>query len=270
MSNLQPLVSVIIPTFRRPDELMRALDSCISQAYRNIEIIVINDDPAGTLDVLHKKYPQVTWLVNQQNMGAPYSRNRGLEVSNGEYINFLDDDDELYPEKINKQIAVFKSSNNPRLGVVTCDVEYLGPGKMVISENRMRGDIYRAQLTKYCVYGIHSLLIKKAYLDQTGGFDIKLKSNQEYDLSIRLSKICEFETLPEVLARTNESKDQISYNFRKKLSGTIRLYRKYFTEFYKAGPGIFIYNQIRFTGLIALYAISIGIGDVLFRKVSRF
>jgi glycosyltransferase involved in cell wall biosynthesis len=270
MTNKEPIVSVIIPTFRRKDELKRALDSCVKQMYNKIEIIVVNDDPSDDLESLKVSYPQIIWLHNKQNMGAPFSRNRGLAASKGEFINFLDDDDELFPEKIEKQVAEFQSSNNPRLGVVTCDVEYIGPGKKVITENRMRGDIYRAQLTKYCVYGIQSMLIKKVFAEQTGGFDIRLQSNQEYDLSIRLSRVCEFENLHEILVRTNESKDQISYNFKKKLSGTLRLYRKYFPEFYKAGPGIFFYNQIRFGYLITLYLISFAFGDVLYRKLSRF
>lgn len=107
-----PRVTVIIPTYKRSvDYLSRAVTSVQNQTYPNIEIVVIDDSPSdydGREEV--KQYmnsiadEDVKYFQNEKNMGGSLARNRGIELASGEFISFLDDDDEYMPEKIEKQV----------------------------------------------------------------------------------------------------------------------------------------------------------------------
>ncbi len=109
---MDKLVSVVIPTYKRDVEcLSAAVNSVINQTYKNTEIIIIDDSP----DTYEKRpavkayaesidHPKVIYLQNEKNLGGSLTRNRGIEAATGEYIAFLDDDDEYKPNKIEKQL----------------------------------------------------------------------------------------------------------------------------------------------------------------------
>ena len=106
----QPLVSVIIPTYKRSDFLCTTIDSVLAQTYPNIEIIVVDDNGLGTtfqqatekrlLPYIRMK--QINYICHEVNKNGSAARNTGFRASHCEYINFLDDDDELLLEKIDK------------------------------------------------------------------------------------------------------------------------------------------------------------------------
>ncbi len=252
MSN--PLVSIIIPTYNRPRYLQRAIESSVKQTYRNIEIIVIDDNsnnnPLAIIEGF--KDTRIKYYKNSINRGSGFCRNRGLSICSGDYVNFLDDDDELLPQKIELQIAKFKESVVENLGVVSCDMEYKRKDINMLKENHHKGDIYKKLLRHYCIYGIHSMLIKREF---TPNFDLNLKSNQDYDLSIRLAKKCNFDYVPKQLAITNTSENQISFNYSKKMEGTEYLFKKYRSEFLRFGVKFYIYNWFRFRYLLLRYFI---------------
>ena len=107
-------VSIIIPTYKRSDLLERAIKSVINQTYKNIEIIVVDDNVNNSKEHLQnlkiiEKYPQIIYIKNKKNLGGGLTRNVGIKASTGEYIAFLDDDDEFYPTKIEKQYQLYKS-----------------------------------------------------------------------------------------------------------------------------------------------------------------
>ncbi|MBA2859850.1 glycosyltransferase family A protein [Methanococcus maripaludis] len=253
--NCNPLVSIIIPTYNRPEYLKRAILSCLNQTYNNIEIIVVDDNSTvnhtKTIESFNDK--RIKYYKNSVNKGAPYSRNKGFGLSCGEYLTFLDDDDELLSEKIRLQVEKFRSSKVNNLGVVTCDVEYKRTDLNDVKKNRKQGHIYLDLLKRYCVYGTETLLIKREFFEKINGFDERLESNQEYDLCINLSKYCNFDYVSEVLSYKYESIDQISYNFTKKISGTKYLYKKHLNHF--KTNNVYIYNMVRFEYLLVKYHI---------------
>jgi len=105
-------VSIIIPTYKRSDYLIRAIDSVINQTYSNIEVIVIDDnDPYSEFrkatEIKMQKYfnnKKVKYLKNEKNLGGALTRNIGIREATGDYITFLDDDDIYLPKKINTQL----------------------------------------------------------------------------------------------------------------------------------------------------------------------
>ena len=106
-------VSVIIPTYKRKTEyLLRAINSIKNQTHENTEIVIIDDNyPESefrkkTMNFM-KKYKEdqnILYILNPKNVGGSIARNNGIEVSSGDFITFLDDDDEYLPEKIEKQL----------------------------------------------------------------------------------------------------------------------------------------------------------------------
>ena len=97
-----PLVSVIIPTYKRPDYLDRAIDSVLNQTYNNIEIIVVDDNNPNTegrerTEKIMRRYennPHVIYIKHEYNKNGSAARNTGFKASHGVYLAFLDDDDQ--------------------------------------------------------------------------------------------------------------------------------------------------------------------------------
>ena len=261
-----PLVSIIIPTYNRPEYLQRAVQSSLKQTYKNIEVIIIDDhsgyDVSRVIDGFQDN--RLKLYRNETNQGSVISRNRGFGRSSGSYINFLDDDDELIPEKIELQLKKFNDSEIQEIGVVTCDMEYRRQDINEVKKNHFKGNIYKKLLGQYCIYGIHSMLIKREFCVQ---FDPNLSSNQEYDLAIRVAKNANFDYVPKVLAITHESEGQISFNYTKKKRGTLYLFKKYKSEFLKFGLSFYLYNWFRFRYLLFRYFVTLRVGNVKINKI---
>ena len=230
-----PLVSVIITTYKRNDLLSRAVDSALAQTYENIEVIVVDDnDPdtqyrKDTEKLVSEKYgdnPKFRYIKMPSNSGSCNARNKGVAESKGEYINFLDDDDELLPEKAEKQIAVFKSSDTD-LAAVGCYCEILDEnGKLInIEKPSVRGDVFYRQLCGNITSTSLSLIRKDVYV-KSGGFE-QMKSSQEHLMYAKLYSVNpNFDYVPEILVRMyHHSGERISNNKNKPL-GAIELKEK--------------------------------------------
>jgi len=113
----QPLVSVVIPTYNRAALVGRAVASVLSQTYRNLEVIVIDDrstDETGRI-LEGVRDPRVRVVTAEARLGVAEARNRGIELASGRFVAFLDDDDEWLPPKVERQLAVFSGSAPPAL-----------------------------------------------------------------------------------------------------------------------------------------------------------
>ena len=106
------LVSVIIPVHNRPGVLQEAVRSALEQTYRPLEIVIVDDgssDSTGLVaDDLASAHPGVIQVIHQENGGPGVARQRGLEQSRGEYIQFLDSDDLLLPGKFAAQVSALE------------------------------------------------------------------------------------------------------------------------------------------------------------------
>lgn len=112
------LVTAVIPTYKRPNQLKRAIDSCLSQTYSNIEIIVVDDNSPETeyrettekVRHLYNNNKKVKYIQHDKNRNGSAARNTGLANAIGKHITFVDDDDILYQEKLSKQVAILDHS----------------------------------------------------------------------------------------------------------------------------------------------------------------
>lgn len=267
MDKNSPKVSIVIPTYNRPDLLRRAVESALIQTYENIEIIVVDDHSDYDLVSLRKEYPIVKFYRNGKNRGGCYSRNRGIREASGEYINFLDDDDELFPKKIELQVKKFRDSSIKNLGFVTAHTEDNRSGNTVIKKNLTSGDMYSRLLKKFAISGIETLLIKKECLLETGGFDDKLQSSQEYDLMIRLSEKYNVDYVDEILSRENRSYDQISLNFNKKIQGAKYLFKKHDKRYRSYGLLFWLQMRLKLKVLLARFYVGKILGENVYRRL---
>ena len=107
-----PIVSIIIPVYNRVDCLKRAVDSVINQIYKNWELIIVDDgsdeDIASYVISLKQETTRPVILIRQENQGPGIARKNGLARATGSYVQYLDSDDELLPEKLKKQVALME------------------------------------------------------------------------------------------------------------------------------------------------------------------
>lgn len=239
------LVSVIIPTNKRKFEyLKRAIDSVISQTYKNIELIIVDDNNYDeyrkeisiNLKKYQNKYTNFLYIKHGKNKGACASRNTGIINSKGVYIAFLDDDDEWDKNKINEQIKKFTSKN---IGLVYCDfytVTYNEKGKEIktlIKRNKTNNSL--REILKFNIIGSTSFpLIRRECFENCGMFDEDILAMQDYDLWIRIAMKYDFESVQMPLANYYvHNSDRISSHNNYKIIALERIIFKYKTYFEK-------------------------------------
>lgn len=117
MISHNPLVSIIIPVYNSELYLEEAIKSCLNQSYSNIEIIIIDDGSEDNSFNIAKEYEsEQVRVITQQNTGACAARNKGIDLSNGEYIQFLDSDDIISPQKIENQLNILNKEDESVIG----------------------------------------------------------------------------------------------------------------------------------------------------------
>jgi glycosyltransferase involved in cell wall biosynthesis len=201
-------VSVIIPTHNRSSMLKRAALSVLRQTYKNLECIIVDDASTDdTPDVIRELIAldeRIKSTRHESNRFGAAGRNTGVRISSGEFIAFLDDDDQWFPEKLEKQMALF-SSLPDAFGLIYCWMDYYNPQGRLVRQHHpvLRGDVFQHVLTGNKIGGTPTLLIRKRILDESGGWDESQRIQQDDILIVRLCRITRVELIPEVLVRVN-------------------------------------------------------------------
>jgi len=200
MSN--PLVSVVLPTYERPDRLCRAATSVAAQTYDRVELVVVDDcssTPASkTLADVPFDSLTVRHVRHETNKGANEARNTGIARADGEYIAFLDDDDEWKPEKIEQQVATFDQADS-ETGVVYTGSEYRHDGYERVVLYTHHGDVTRDLLAGRTFGNFSTLMVQRSVIDEAGPPDTAFPSWQDREWLLRLSTCCAFEPVKEPL-----------------------------------------------------------------------
>lgn len=183
------LVSVIIPTYKRADKLLRSINSVCEQTYSKLEILVVNDnenddDYTKALIALMETVtdPRVRLIFQEKHINGAAARNVGIRNARGEYIAFLDDDDYWHKEKINKQVETFKSLDSSYGAVSTMFYSFLDDKIISKSLPYRDGYIWENILLRRCDVTTCSIMIRHDALDKVGYFDENLSRHQEIQL----------------------------------------------------------------------------------------
>jgi len=188
-----PKVSVIIPTFNREKLIIRSINSLLNQTNQDYEIIIADDASTdNTAEVIKSlKNDKIRYFRLEKNSGQCVTRNKAIKIAKGEYIGFLDSDDEWLPEKIEKQLAVFETSIDPDLGAVYCgfiEKDEIKNQTSIINRDNLKGNIYGSLLRGFCPSTPTMFLVKKKALEKVNGFDENLPTFVDYDLWLRIAK----------------------------------------------------------------------------------
>lgn len=230
------LVSVIITTYKRkPAIVTRALRSVMKQTFHDIEIIIVDDSPIdfeerdAVRQAVLDTCKTVSFLSTGGSMGAPVARNIGIKEATGEYISFLDDDDEWLPEKIEKQLEGFTTGE---IGMVYSGIiinDEIDDTIYVRDVEHFSGKIHDLLLSSSNFIGSISVpLIRKVCLERVDGFDESLESSQDYDLYIRVANLYDVNFINgEYIIYHKHAGERISTNTLAKYRGIIRLTEKY-------------------------------------------
>jgi glycosyltransferase involved in cell wall biosynthesis len=196
-------VSVIIPTHNRASVIGRAVASVRAQTFHDMEIIVVDDgstdDTPQIVQSIHD--PRIRYIRCQTNRGPSAARNVGLKAARGEYVAFLDSDDEWAPEKTEKQVRLLDSLSDD-WGYCSTGTRFIKDGwrESHLCPTPVRQGYTFADLLFGKLYvPTPGLVIRRACLKRVGFFDERLRVNEDYELLIRLSREYRLAVLPEPL-----------------------------------------------------------------------
>ena len=199
-ANLSPLVSVIMPVYNCAAFVREAIDSVLSQDYENLELIVVDDGSEDETTNIVRTYGSRVHLLSQENAGPAAARNRAIQRANGEYLAFLDGDDYWLPGKLSAQMA-YLTQNAECYFVFGRFVRWLEAedGSFDTPEAVLRtipsagidaefsGSIYTKLLLDNIVH-IITVVIHRSVYERVGGFDESLRTGEDYDFWLRVSR----------------------------------------------------------------------------------
>jgi len=226
-----PQVSVIIPTCNRPGLLPTAIQSVLRQSFSDFELVVVDDASEDSIDsvVMAVQDNRVRVIRHDRRRGAAAARNTGIRNTNGEFVAFLDDDDEWHPDKLTRQVSVLRNSDASVVAAYTgYDVVDRNTNKILsqmLPEHR--GNLSSVLLQGNCVGPTSSILMKRKCFETVGMFDESLPSFQEYDLWIRLSRVYRFDYVAECLFNYHVHSNRIWTNPEAIRKGLDILLQKY-------------------------------------------
>ncbi len=181
------MISVIVPTYNRVHQLSRALDSILCQSCSPKEIIVVDDGSTDeTSALMTSEYPEIVF-IQQQNTGVSSARNVGIKRASGDWIAFLDSDDEWLPEKLEIQMKVLYE--NPEIKICHTNEIWIRNGKRVNPKKKHEkfgGWIFQKCLPLCCI-SPSSVIIHKSIFREIGLFDYSLPVCEDYDLWLRIT-----------------------------------------------------------------------------------
>lgn len=187
------LISVIIPSYNSEKWVTEAIDSALAQSHSNLEVIVVDDGSTdGTRTLLLEKYQGRIRYHYQSNHGLAGARNTGLALAKGSYVQFLDADDLLRPDKLSRQLDCFAA--NPGCAVVHSDFDYFSDGVPYSSApsppqfvaKRAATDTFGALLSGNFIV-VHAALCRRDAIVRVGQFDDALARCEDYDLWLRMA-----------------------------------------------------------------------------------
>jgi glycosyltransferase involved in cell wall biosynthesis len=229
----RPVVTVVIPTFNRAAIVGRAIRSVLGQTCQDWELIVVDDGSTDGTEPVVTAFSdnRIKYVRHDRKLGGGAARNTGIRCAQGEYVAFLDSDDEWLPEKIQKELEVFQSSD-PAVGLVYT-------GKMMLDETgrvleiRMptkSGWVYEALLDGNFIGSCSRVAVKKQAVERVAGFDETLVAHQDWDLWLRVARVSSVAFVPNCLVKRHLGSGQITGSLRRICEGRERILQKYRSE----------------------------------------
>lgn len=226
-----PLVSVVTPTWNRPRRILDAIRTVNRQNYPNIEHVIVDgnsdvpiDEAIAESDVTTEDSVELVLEIQSQNEGLSAARNRGIELADGEFIAFLDDDDEWHRDKLTRQVRKGQSTD---AGVIYSGVEQQVNDRIIATQiPTVQGDITRDLLTGTPIKSPSTVMVRPDVADEIDGFDPRFDTYEDLDFYIRASKVTTFDGVRDVLVTRQHHESQISRDYCNKRDISVPLLRE--------------------------------------------
>lgn len=184
------IVSVVIPTHNRCDLLPRAIRSVLNQTFKDFEIIVVSDGSTDGTDELMESLSQedsrIKYISYHPGHNGNYARNTGIKAAKGEFVAFLDDDDEWLTTKLEKQLELFRKNEKIVLVYTGVKVIYVDEKINYSFLPKNEGNLSRTILLGNCIGSTSTVMVRKSVFEKSGVFDPDLAALQDFDLWIRV------------------------------------------------------------------------------------
>ena len=271
-------ISVIVPTFNRPEMLKETLKSIFNQTYQNFEIVVINDGGENVSDLIRKfQDHRIKYIEHEKNRGMAAARNTGIKIARGKYIALLDDDDLFYPNHLKVAMAQL-CGDTPVIYTDAIRATY----RKVNDSYQLIGkkvpysiDFEKDNLLVGNISPINCFVFEKEKALQAGLFDETFTALEDWEFFVRLSEQCKFKHIAKVTAQVNwrtdgttvtssrgaefkKNRERIFKRYQNKIDkiSDIQSIEKMFNDIWKEdnNPGgplvsivILAYNQLEYT-----------------------
>ena len=229
---LTPKVSIVIPVYNGSNYMREAIDSALNQTYQPVEVIVVNDGSRddGKSEQVALSYGNRIRYIPKENGGVATALNRGLQEMTGDYFTWLSHDDVLSLDKTQKQIELLQREKNPDL-IVYSDFEVIDGQSRVIAnfkykEKPVTGKEpigFKYALLPYNPVFFCTMLVPKNCFDDLGGFDVHLRTTQDYEMCLRLAGKYRFIYMPDKTAMNRVHPEQVTFTNQKQVEETDQL-----------------------------------------------
>lgn len=182
----KPQVSVVIPTYNRAVQVFKAVDSVLSQTFRDFEVIVVDDGSTDNTEFVLKAFGNKIQYIYQPNGGVSRARNTGIKAARAGLIAFLDSDDLWLPHKLQAQVDFFAA--NPSAMWQQTEEVWIRQGRRVNPKKRhtkLEGRIFKESLG-LCLISPSAVMLRRELFDEFDLFDEKLPACEDYDLWLRI------------------------------------------------------------------------------------
>lgn len=231
-----PKVSILVPSYNAAHFLPLSLESALSQSYQDFEIIVIDDGSSdNTKEVVQgyiDQYPHKIRYFFQENQGLPSARNKGIELSQGEYLALLDADDQWLPCRLDEEVKIL--DRDSLVGIVHGNITNIDINNNVINTPRrdvrfLSGSIFDHIFLRDADISCPTVLLRRSCCDAVGTFDVKLTGLgcEDRDLWLRISRKYKIVYIDKVLSYYRVSAQSMSRNMKKMLEARLYVIDKY-------------------------------------------
>lgn len=232
------IVSVIIPTYRRSQDIARAVDSVLSQTFKDFEVIVVDDNGIGTEEgdktaAVMSRYAgeeRVIYLRHEQNKNGAAARNTGIAAAKGRYISFLDDDDIYLSQRLCRMVEKMETLDESWGACYSAYVKNMKDGSRQYSAEKSEGDVFLQVLMRSLYIGTGSnLFFRKTAMDEIGEFDVSFRRNQDLEYLTRITGKYKMAYVDEVLMEAFYDIRTVSLTFEQTCERE-RLFRERFAH----------------------------------------
>tara|TARA_B100000795_G_C22783906_1_gene433634 strand:- start:753 stop:1499 length:747 start_codon:yes stop_codon:yes gene_type:complete len=221
------LISIIMPYYKKKDFFLTSINSVLNQTFQNFEIIIIYDDTnesdLGHILEKQKLDQRIKIIKNDKNLGAGLSRNKGISMSNGDYIAFLDCDDYWHQDKLEKQINFMKKN---RISFSFTSYDVINYKNEIIKYKKAPSLIKFNDLLLDCNIGLSTVMLEKNIIDNDCQFP-NLKTKEDFVLWLKIAKKTNLHGIDVPLTKWRKLNNSLSSSSFQKLIDGFNVYNRY-------------------------------------------